>query len=1041
MSPIYYCPECDRKNLVPPETSGPIRCRFCGATLDQENRAEGTDVEEGDADEVTPSQDLELEKPPVPTEPEPEREEEEETEESKEVEAEEESGRQVGTGGAFLSFWAGLTGSLGCVWSLAAAFSLLLAGQSELAATGQVIMASASLAVILATLLTFRYGSVGPMFGGILAMFGVLLCLGLLVESAVSLGSEISNIEALALHTSVVARGFVGLAGLLIFCIFVRGGGWARRSVALTLLCVLVVGIALWGNQAAAAVRGELRALEPLRAQFVPLMVALLGGFMVALSVARAARSEHLGVSHVIGSMAGLLVAGSAAAYTCYSLSSDMDWQVAAQRTVQIAWPLVAAAVVPVMLAAMGWAWGTRAGIGKDALNCSRFGWGLAFPATAIAVALWLPSALSQGQFEAGVVAFGGIAVLLAAYIGLRRDPWIARWVLVPAILGSVALLGSMGAFRAGMVPQTSWVGRILGSGPGIFLWLLVVVPVILATGGLAVATRVARGPHAHRADANIIHTTGWMISATVLLLVYVVAAGTPTLAEGVRSSLGAVGQRVAEALRVMTGNDIAGAVSGGFSRLESMIFAGGWGIRAVAAVVMVVALAVHIASRHGSRWCSRLVIVLWALITAALVALTAVAGARLFSPTAAGGFMVFSSPSVDHLSTAWGKTMATSLTLRLLVVALLLGLLWRLCDSVRGVHRMTTRTAEDPQAKAPSKPLFGSLGSLGILACIAGLILAVMLGVDVSSEAVFFHLEQIAVDLRSTFVFGAANAGVFAATSIGGAFCVAATLVMLIALHEETRRGRITAYPWVALLWLGVLARLGLSGYGRLSAMAWPVPPGARLAIVVIGLLWLILLVFTLALIRRWIVLVREEGRYNLETAVTGRVSSSAKTLGAVGLTVSITAAVIGVYMVLVSYPELARRLQTMERGLERASALVMNAVKGWRGQLQESNLLTVAAAGVGLVSVALLILHFLAQHGVRWAGVATTALWSGASVAGIGLFGRMVDFRRFGEWELGELMGALAAAIVIVAVLAATASSWVQLVSQGKEQRQAAA
>lgn len=982
--------------------------------------------------EDEPVQEMELEEPAVSSEEEfkgraGEDAQEEETPEPAEPEAEE-SVQKVGAGGTALSFWAGLTGSLACVWSLAAAFSLLLSGESELAATGQVIMACVSLAVILATLLTFRHGSVGPMFGGILAMFGGLLCLGVLVESAISLGMHVGDIQVFALGGWAMVRGFIGLTGLLIFSIFVGKDGWARRSVALTLFCLLIVGAAVWGGRAAIALQGELRSLEPLRAEMGPLLVSLLGGLMVAFSVANAARSEHLTIAQVMGSMAGLLVAGSAAGYTCYSFASVIDWKVTALRTVQIAWPLVVAALVPVVLTTIWWAWETRSGIDDDALACCRFGWGLAFPVTLVAIAIWLPSALPQGQFETGVVVLGGAALLLAAFIGIRRDPWVARWTLFPAILGAVAVLGSMAAFRNGIVPEGSWLGRILGTGPGIFFWLLMVIPAILATGGLAVATRLARGSQAHRSDANIIYTAGWTISGAVLLLIYTVSAGNPELVEHVQASVTAISRGAADALHVMTGAGIADEVSAGFARFGEVVFAGGWAGRIGIALGLVFLIGVHVGARHGSRWCSWFIAVLWALIITALVALTAVAGFRLFSP-----------PAADQLSTLWGRSMATSLTLRLLAVALLLGLLWRLYDSMKGVHYLATQKSEEPQAAVPESR-FSSLASLGIMGCVAGLILAFMLGVDVSSEAVLFHLEQIAVDLRASFVFIAADAAISSTMSTGAAFCTAAVLVMGIALHEETRRGRISAYPWVALLWLGLLARLGVGGYRRLSALSWPVPPGERLAIVVVGLLWLIFLVGAFALLRRWLLLLREEGKHHLEPTVTGRVSGSAKMLGLVGLALSVTAAAMVVYVVLWKRPALTGQLQVMERGLERGSALVVNAVEGWQEQLQERNLLSVVATAVGLVSAVLLVFHFLAQRGIRWAGIATTAVWSGASVAGIGLYGRMVDFSRFGSWEVDELLGALIAALAIMGLLAATASSWVHVVSRGRKDAQPA-
>jgi hypothetical protein len=83
-----------------------------------------------------------------------------------------------------------------------------------------------------------------------------------------------------------------------------------------------------------------------------------------------------------------------------------------------------------------------------------------------------------------------------------------------------------------------------------------------------------------------------------------------------------------------------------------------------------------------------------------------------------------------------------------------------------------------------------------------------------------------------------------------------------------------------------------------------------------------------------------------------------------------------------------------------------------------------TALAVGAGAV----LLVHFLARHGVSWARKAVYVLWFAAAMGGIAAAGYMIHCWPLGTWTAEQLFWGLLLAAVVLRILTALASpsSW---------------
>jgi len=1004
MTPIYQCPRCNRKLRTPAGVTA-TECPYCGSPLEDAGAGR-----RGETLSIAPVTGEEVADAP----------------------AREPAGREVaGAAGSGLFFWLTLTGSVAAVLAVCGIVASVMAG----ALWPPVARPAASLVVsflvlVLAALLG-RGWPAGRLSRRVLALLGLLLCLVVLVEAAIRMGIYAAGeFPAIRLPGLQVLRGFVGLAGVLIFVAFLKGRSWARRSVAASFCALLVLGAVRLG--AAYGVPLLVQGVEP--GFGLPeaglLLAVLLGGVGLASAFLGAVRRGFSVRVHLPWAVFSFVIMVVAAALFCYRLGELVQWQRAGVWLVVFSLGSVCAGLLPVVLIGVISAWRSRGGLREDALGCARFGWSLAVPGVVALLALWLPTALCLGRFELWVLVGGLVSLLLAAWAGVRPKSWIARWALAPGVVGATVVLCGLASLRARFVAGGPVLAGMLGEAAATFLWCVLVIPAILAVGGLAAALRQEQRPSGLRADSHLIHTPGWTLSAVLLMLCYFARAGKPEVAQSIRNALGGLGGGFSDVLEVIAGPAITGVISGAFERLSDIIFAGWWLSFSAVVLALLLVLAVHLGSSAGSRWCTYVVVVLWAAATVAGACLALLLTARLFWQ-----------PEPVTVGTPVGRLLAGRLEARLLLLALLVGLVWRFSDALRAVGHEVRGGGEVRRPKSGATGVrrrethFAQLMNLGMFACAAGLVLALVLGLSVSAEAVLFQLEKFADRLTETLALLAARAGIFSMYWKGWAFCVGAILFMLVALHEETRRGLVSAYPWVAAVWTALLAWLGVVGWRQVQASSWPVPEGKQFVLVALGFVWLVLVITVLALWRRWWLLLR---RKRQRGGVNPRgVSSSARSLGSLGLCLSLALAGMVLYSALSCSPACVGTLRRMEAGLSSGASSVALFIGELKLRLEGSKVLEAGAMALGGFSLALLILHFAAQYGFKWAGVATTALWSGVLVFSIGLFGHATNFGTLGQWEAGEVLTVLVLGAAVLAVMSATVSSWLTLLGPAQSQR----
>jgi len=612
--------------------------------------------------------------------------------------------------------------------------------------------------------------------------------------------------------------------------------------------------------------------------------------------------------------------------------------------------------------------------------------------------------------------------VVLAAWFGRQSVPWIARWALAPAVVLAVLLLCGLGPLRSRFLAIGLVSAQLLDGTPVLVLWSVLVAGAALGVAGLVVTARRVGLPSGKRADSQLLYSCGWMASGALLVLCYVARAGNPELVGAVKASLSPLKAGISDILSVMVGARVAQVLLGAMTGAVATIFGGGWVAFLIVVAALSVVLVVHVASGGGCRWCRYVALALWGVLTAVGVLLTLGLAGRLF----------WGAPA-EAMATPAGKWLAGHLWGRLLLLALFVGILWRFVD---GLGAMYAEASAEPKPAAQRTPAPSELNSLGMLAGVAGLVLALMLGLSVSGEAVFYQIGRYWESLSGGFALAAVQVGDRSVYWSGAAVSAGAVVLMLVALHEETRQGRVSAYPWVAAVWGGLLAWLAALWAGRLRAFAaaWPKPPGERFALVAMGFIWLVLAITTVALWWRWWALERLRRRRGValrpdDSGVETVVSASARSLGSVGLCVSLVLGALILYSALWTYSRDGESLRRMEAGVTKGLTSVAFFIDHLRTQLESSNLLRASAIALAALCAGLLIVHYIAQFGLRWAGAAATGLWSALLLVGVFLLGRLINFDTVGQWDVAELLTVLIAVAALGGVLTATARAWAAL------------
>ena len=1018
MSPIYECPACGRKLRWGEQISPPKRCPYCGTLLEagpwkgEPERVEGAEGVPAGA-EPEAGEELAVEGEALPAE-----------EEEAAPVSEPHAPPGLGTGSFVLCAWLTAASFAAGVLAVASGVAYLLAGQVGSALRGPAVGLGLSVGLGLLAVVLAQRRPLGPLGRKAVALAGMAVCAAMLLDGAVRLVVVLwRGLPRFHVPGEAALYVFLAFVGAVIFWESLRGMRWACRCVAVS-ACVLVAIMAV-GLTVGAGPR-LLSSLVP-TGLALPQVVALAA--VGALALAGGGTLVHGVFSgsgerrRLLPSIVLLALMACAAGYAA--------WQGAAQHMVPLSFGCLAAGIAPVLIGGVIAAWVSRGSPQEDLAQCVRFGWLLCVPGALALLVVWLPAALRREPLEAWCVGAGAFCIVLAAWFGRQRRPWFARWALVPAVILGVLLVSALDPLRARFSASGLASARFLGGTAVVILWSVLVATITFAAAGLAATARRVPLPSGVRTDSNIFHTCGWMCSGLLLVVCYVARAGRPELAQGLRESLAALGAALSEIAHVVAGPGPAQALRIVLTKVGGAVFGGGWVTFVGVAAALCVVLAVHVASGARRRWAGYLVLLLWGIVTAlgALVAL-ALAG-RLFW-----------SPPVEDMGTPLGRLLAGHLSARLLLLALLLALLWRFVDGLRTMYADVSagpglQPAREPAAPAARRATrFSELNAFGMLACVAGLVLALMLGVSVSSEAVFFHVGRYWAALSYGFVFVAARVGLRAAEWSGVAFSAGVVMLMLLALHEETRGGRVGAYPWVAALWTGILAWLAtlLMSEFRSATSYWPARPGERFALIAVGFVWLVLAITTVALWWHWWSLKRRQRRVtqsDKDSGVRRQVSGSARSLGSVGLCVSLTLGVVILYSALGTYSGCRHLLLRMESGLTSGTASAAFFVDGLRTVLEGSNLLRIGAIALMALSACLLVVHYISQFGFRWAAAVATGLWGALSLLAIFLLGRLVNLSTAGQWDVGELLLVLVAVAAIAGMLLATFKSLVALLS----------
>jgi len=941
-------------------------------------------------------------------------------------------------GGVWLSVWLTLTG---VVAGLLAFASIVLAFLTAEAAGGwKGPLVAFDCAVIIFVVRSFVVAGMAPA----VVCHHVFSVAGLGAASLAIFGSVLSASAGFIygspppeLLTNLFVFGALGLAGCMIFAQCLQGRSWACRAAAVSsLVFVILLVLQPFTEYALLTNRPALFPAHLERCWLLSLVVCFgAAGHLHLRRLARRSgrRGTVLAAAYLwlaAAAVALALVVGQLIARYGAAEASAGLWKVS------VVWS--GAAFAPLLLAGLAQAWRRHGSLRGDLYAATGFACSLTALGGLVALALWLPLHWHAGQLEILLVAAGAVAMIAGVWLIESGDYWATRWGLLPAVALAVAAAAALGPLLV-FVRDMDAAREDLWRLGAVFLWCSLVVAFAFAAGGLAVRWHRGRAfdpEEALQDDIQLICTAGSMFSGLLLCVALALLAGNAEVVRALRALLAQTGASAEDLLTLSAGAPAARWLARAFAAVRPVLAGRGFELAGAGALAAVLAAHLLTAARaqppltNASR---RFLVGLSALWFAALSVasvLVLLSASHLLLP-----------PREPSLTTPVGWYLGGHLTVRLLLFALLAGLLARFWEALAAVVRAARSgrrarpryeaNASRPAGRAAAGPRHGRhLGFFiyaGILLSGAGLGLALLLHLGPGWEATLLELSRLAV--------ASATAGADLLLRIGRlcaqepSYAAAAALIafFLIGLHEEARRGRAQILPLVGAVWLLFLIPFGKAWALLVSAPAHPSAPGRTAALAIAGALLAALLVGAAALLAGWRTHLSRPSPAGLHVAA-GAKAWTARSLGSLGVLGCLIGSAIVIHGALGGNPLYDR---SFAWAVERAGILANNAaaaVDSLKAALEKRGDLGVGIVALVAVSSAALFLHFLAGFRVPWALYAAYGLWFAAALCGGAAIAYMVHHWPLGTWTPAQLFWGLVLTAVVARVAAALANprSW---------------
>ncbi|MFW6189347.1 MAG: hypothetical protein ACOC7T_02850 [Planctomycetota bacterium] len=845
---------------------------------------------------------------------------------------------------------------------------------------------------------------------------------GAFILTTVGLQSATEFIHAFQTPTAVLTElsigGFLGLAVLVIFVQCYRGYRWAGRVAAVVAVgfCVLAPSLYLTGRSPVTASLSTAIGMPP--DCWIALGGAVLG--TAAFVVAREWADD--GPARLLGAAVPLAVVAVAAVFMGWVLSGAPNPETGANRAAVLAGVWIAAALLPVAVVGAVAAWRTNRPLRDDVAESSRFLWILIALGIVAIVAVWLPHALSgDDSLRASIEAAGILALAAGAWFGVRGGDWGARWALVP--VGALTL-----AVGCALPVALRYANRLLPRGGSLwhllvaFGWFSMLVGLAFASAGLLVkryrARRRERGD-ALWGDLDLLTFVGIGLTGTGLALIFALWAGRPETVSVLRQALQTVGHTARELLAVATGPTVQSLILRGSARAANWVSQ--WSAPAAGAILLGLMLTVHLIAASRARWGMYVVGAAWVLPLTAVTSLACVYAVRLLFP------------QPQSLQTAAARYVASHPSARLLLLGALAAAVTRLWEAV-GSTLSLSRSEAPPAGHSPTACPPGRQRHLALLiaaglgtACLA-LVFAIVWWDGPAVMESFRQMGQLGSRWLGRASAMSGGVGGLVATSPLCAGAVLLTGFVLIAVHREGIRGRLTVYPLLGAVWLALMGALDFHWAMMLRATPLSSPVGRFSALAVTGLAFGALTLATLSVWARWWRLGDRSERTGTPSRGRRDDSASAHSLGSVGLAAVLllgAAVCHAAFSTNAGYAEWAAgtfaRVQTLLQDLlfeaERLRAALSPGGADW-----------VPAAAMAAVAGALFLVHYASRHPVRWARTVLFALWTNVALVGIAAAVYTLVRRPAGAWTGGQIvLWLLLVALTLRAVVGlANAACW---------------
>jgi len=811
-----------------------------------------------------------------------------------------------------------------------------------------------------------------------------------------------------------VALGLLSLAGLIIFTRCLESHSWACRvaslATAIFLGLVLVdfvsnfyyLGVPDW---LAPALTGR---------HWWGMLITVLAAGGFALSWDWMSKSNGAAAMRILVADLWLLAMIAGAAFAAYTLRRDHGAAEAVRQlwTASAVWE--AFILAPLVVAGMSEAGRRRGAFAADMLDTTRFGWLMVTIGALACVALAVPAFARHEMAAPTWMVAAAAAALIGAWLGATKGNWVSQWALIPAVLLEVGLLCGLSSLAdAARAGGDFWFLLV------VFLWCCVATAVAFAIVGLAIQwgrSRLEDEEPALWVDANLINTTGLLIGAVLLWIMFALTTASQPAAAGLEGLLLKAADHARDILALGTPAWVS-------DRLQQAV----WAVRQVwkPATAMAVAVGligvcvVHMLAKARTGWSMYVVAAFWWLPLLAASLLVIGLAARSVLPC-----------EPFHPATVLGQLMVSSLTARLVVVGVSAVATVRYCVSFWSVVLLCCRQGAGEAAPLPPAEdvLIGEPRDRSLVFIVR---LGVLLAVTALSVAVVSFplpaLRQFTAGLADMAHQWVGEAGVIArwagqASARWGGYALGAGLVLylLIALNVEARRGRVAVYPLLGLFWALVLG--GSIGIGfRTARAAAEADASSTVMVVAAGALPVIaILAATAALLLRW---------WRLRQAYADEIdemfdpvpeAGPAFGLGTLGLALCVYGAGLAVHVALRDDPLYADYYATataLARSVWHQAVLwAVARTMEWSAQrvLVTSSVLAVGGAAV-------LALHLLARAERRAFRVAVCAFWAAVAAVWLGTAAYALLRGRKAGLSAPQLVGTLVVMWVLLHVVVA--------------------